>query len=327
MLLDVKNLSIRFNTDAGQVEAVRSVCFTLHEGETLGVVGESGCGKSVVNLALMGLLPPEARVTAERLNFERSSLLSLRPNQWQKIRGSGIAMIFQDPMTSLNPCFTVGAQLDEAIHLHHPLLSKKERRCRSIELLEQVGILDPTSRLSCYPHELSGGMAQRIMIAIALAGEPRLLIADEPTTALDVTIQDQILKLLRSLQRYRNMALILVTHDLAVAANNTDRIQVMYAGEIVESGRTIDLLRNPAHPYTKGLLRSLPSQNTGGFRSQLDGIPGNIPSLINRQSRCQFSDRCTKARSRCFEENPKLELNPRHPEREIRCFFAGDTCE
>lgn len=316
-LLELKNLSIDFDTLRGPLKAVDRVSFSVDGGETLGIVGESGCGKSITSLALMGLLAPNARVTADSISFQGQNLLELSENKRRKIRGGEMAMIFQDPMTSLNPCFTVGDQISEAIRIHTSA-SRSEQRMKSIELLEKVGIPDAENRLTAYPHELSGGMSQRVMIAMAIACRPRLLIADEPTTALDVTIQAQILDLLRDLQKEFEMALILITHDIAVVSEMADRTLVMYAGEVVEAGQTQALVNHPTHPYTKGLLSCLPEMNeSSGQRSRLPSIPGLVPDLAHRPTGCQMNPRCSYADDRCRSEHPKLEENQ---DREVRCF-------
>lgn len=299
MLLEVEDLSIHFKTKKESLEAVRNISFSLDRGQTLGVVGESGCGKSITNLALLGLLPENGIVSAKKLSFEGQDLLSLRERQWQKIRGNEIAMIFQDPMSALNPSFTVGYQLEETLQLHEPDLSKEQRKERCLELLNQVGIPAPEKRLLSYAHELSGGMSQRVMIAMAIACRPKLLIADEPTTALDVTIQDQILRLLKDLQEKYQMAMIFVTHDLGVVAKVSDNIQVMYAGEIVERSPIDDLLRVQKHPYTKGLLDSLPGKKGLGFRTSLPSIAGIVPALGQRPNGCQFAPRCYYRKEEC----------------------------
>jgi len=308
MLLDVKNLNIEFKTKKGLIKAVRDVNFTLKRGETLGVVGESGCGKSITNLALMGLLPDNGKVSAQKLEFEGKDLLSLKERHWQKVRGKQISMIFQDPMTALNPCFSVGYQLEETLILHDQSLNIRQRKERSLELLRQVGIPDPVKRLLSYPHELSGGMSQRIMIAMAIACRPKLLIADEPTTALDVTIQDQILRLLKEIQSQNNMAMIFVTHDIGVVAKVSDKLQVMYAGEIIESSSVDGILNNQKHPYTHGLLKSLPGQKGLSFRSPLPSIKGMVPALNKRPSGCQFAPRCEFKQEKC-DKNPILSLD------------------
>jgi oligopeptide/dipeptide ABC transporter ATP-binding protein len=321
MLLSIKNLNINFQMKNNTLEAVRGISFSLKRGETLGVVGESGCGKSITNLALMGLLADNGSVSAEELLFEGQDLLKMNELSWQKIRGKEMAMIFQDPMSALNPSFTVGHQIEETLQVHEPDLTKEQRGKRVIELLKQVGIPAPEERLKSYAHELSGGMSQRVMIAMAIACRPKLLIADEPTTALDVTIQDQILRLLKNLQKEYNMAMIFVTHDLGVVAKVSDKIQVMYAGEIVESGPTKALLNSPVHPYTRGLLRSLPSNKTSGFREPLYSIAGIVPSLNSRPKGCQFEPRCEFRADKC-QVNPGL--TQKDETRLYRCYFPKD---
>lgn len=305
MLLKVKNLSISFSTPKGVITAVRNISFELKQGETLGVVGESGCGKSLTNLAIMGLLPNNATVTADQLEFNGIDLLKLKESRWQEIRGGEMSMIFQDPMSALNPCFTVKKQICETLKIHSKI-SDKEATEKAKDLLNLVGIPAPTERLRCYPHELSGGMSQRVMIAMAIACNPKLLIADEPTTALDVTIQDQILRLLKDLQEKTNMAMILVTHDLGVVAQNANYIQVMYAGEIVESAPAHSIVAEAIHPYTRGLLKSLPGTHTK-FRQRLPSIEGMVPDLFSRPLGCQFAPRCELARHECHHGHPALE--------------------
>lgn len=319
MLLSVKDLTIQFETKRGTLSAVRNISFDLKQGETLGVVGESGCGKSITNLALMNLLAENSLVTASEVKFEGFDLLNLKEKQWQKLRGKEMAMIFQDPMSALNPSFTVGYQLEETLKIHEPALSKEQRYQRCLELLKQVGIPAPESRLTSYAHELSGGMSQRVMIAMAIACRPKLLIADEPTTALDVTIQDQILRLLKDLQKEYNMAMIFVTHDLGVVAKVSDKIQVMYAGEIVEAGPTKDILKNPHHPYTRGLLRSLPGHKKTTFRAPLASISGIVPGLHARPVGCQFHPRCELAKEDCLN-HPGLKQG-KHSTHQVRCYF------
>ena len=301
MLLDVKNLSISFATRKGQFKAVRNLSFELNEGEILGIVGESGCGKSLCNLALMGLLPENASMQAKTLQFMGHDLLKMPESQRKKLRGNDMTMIFQDPTSSLNPCLTVAQQIMETIAAHQGG-TKKEQREQSIELLEQMGVPDPKKRMDSYPHELSGGMCQRVMMAQAIACHPKLLIADEPTTALDVTIQSQILDLLLLIRQSRQMAIIFVTHDIGVVANISDRIQVMYAGEIVESGTTQDVIQNPAHPYTEGLFKSLPGYD--GQQDELYSFPGTVPNLSQRPQGCQFHPRCSYRQKLCEEQNP-----------------------
>lgn len=306
MLLEIDNLNLKFKTSKGIIHAIRDLSFNLNEGETLGIVGESGCGKSITNLAIMGLLPDTAILSADKLDFKGQDLLTLKERQWQKLRGGDIAMIFQDPMTALNPCFTVGYQIEETLSLHRKDLTKVERKEFAIDLLDQVGIPAPNERSKSYAHELSGGMSQRVMIAQAIACNPKLLIADEPTTALDVTIQDQILKLLKTIQKKNKMAMILVTHDLGVVAENADRIQVMYAGEVIETGRASEVINNSHHPYTQGLLNSLPGKSDGGFRTPLPSISGMVPDLRARPEGCQFNPRCPYVQEDCKEAMPHL---------------------
>lgn len=307
MLLEVNNLNIYFKTEDKNknVHAVRNFHFTVKEGEILGVVGESGSGKSITNLALMGILPDTAIVTADRLKFNGTNLLSLSEKEWTHVRGGEIAMIFQDPMTALNPFLTIEYQLVETI-LAHQTMSKIAAREYAIKLLEDVGITSPVERLKAYPFELSGGMAQRVMIAQALSSKPKLLIADEPTTALDVTIQKQILTLIRDLQKKNNMAVILVTHDLGIVAEYSDRIQVMYAGELVETGPTAKVIANPLHPYTRGLLNSRPDSKTIKPKSKLPSISGIVPQFNHRPNGCQFHPRCIYKSEQCEQENIHL---------------------
>jgi oligopeptide/dipeptide ABC transporter ATP-binding protein len=317
-LLSVKNLSIEFETLRGRLRAVDGISFKLDEGETLGVVGESGCGKSLTSLAVMGLLPPNAIVKADELNFKGIDLLTADEEVKRDLRGGKMAMIFQDPMTSLNPSFTIEYQLDEALRVHGRG-NKSERRQRSIEMLRLVGIPDPESRLGTYPHELSGGMSQRVMIAMAMTCDPLLLIADEPTTALDVTIQSQILALIQELQKKNKMGLMLITHDIGVVAEMADRIQVMYSGQIVETGSSENVIQRPIHPYTAGLLRSLPSaQGETAHRSRLKSIAGLVPDLVHRPSGCQFHPRCEFVQEKCRSHLPEIETKSG---REVRCFY------
>jgi dipeptide transport system ATP-binding protein len=318
-LLQISDLSVELPTANGMLRAVDQVSFELEEGGVLGVVGESGSGKSVTMLALMGLVPLPGRVSAERLTFAGRDLLGIGDRERRRLIGKDIAMIFQDPTTSLNPCFTIGFQLVEALQLHEGMDRSSARR-RTIELLEQVGIPAAESRLKAFPHQLSGGMSQRVMIAMAIACNPRLLIADEPTTALDVTIQAQILDLLRSLQRERGMALILITHNMGVVAEMARRIIVMYAGEIVEDRSAADLFGSPEHPYTAALLAALPER--GGVDGRLATIPGVIPGLYDRPKGCLFSPRCAYATgfSRCVRPELRAYQGGR-----IRCHYPlGD---
>lgn len=309
MLLEVEDLSVLFKTDAGPLEALRSVSLSLEEGEVLGIVGESGSGKSVTNLALMGLLPNNALVHAKRVLFQGQSLNLNSQKDLRKIRGSHIAMIFQDPMTALNPSLTVGFQMKETLLCHFDI-SPKVAQQRAIGLLERVGIPQAESRLKSYPFELSGGMSQRVMIAMALSCHPKLLIADEPTTALDVTIQKQILDLLLDLQKENKMSMMLVSHDLALVKKYSQRVQVMYAGEIVECGPTETLIHHPHHPYTFGLLKSRPSAHEGPTKGTLYSIPGMVPSLKARPRGCQFHPRCVRASELCQTQRPEPQGSP-----------------
>src|SRR5689334_8415356 len=301
-LLEIENLSVAFPSQNGMVRAVDGVSMTLDKGEVLGIVGESGSGKSVSMLALMGLVPYPGRVEADRLSFEGRDLKALSDAERRRLTGKDMAMIFQEPMTSLNPSFTVGFQLTETLQLHEGMDRKQARR-RVIELLEQVGIPAAESRLSAYPHQLSGGMNQRVMIAMAIACNPKLLIADEPTTALDVTIQAQILDLLLSLQRERGMALILITHNMGVVSDTTERVAVMYAGQIIEERGTASLFASPQHPYTAALLAARPEASDGG---RLATIPGVVPGASDRPRGCLFNPRCAYATPLTDETRPEL---------------------
>ena len=302
-LLDVKELSVHFGDEKAPFKAVDRISYQVNQGEVLGIVGESGSGKSVSSLAVMGLIDFPGRVSAKGLEFEGKDLLSLPPKEKRELVGADIAMIFQDPMTSLNPAYTVGFQIMEAIKVHQGG-SKKERRERTLELLRLVGIPDPESRIDVYPHQLSGGMSQRVMIAMAIACKPRLLIADEPTTALDVTIQAQIVDLLLELQQKECMSLILITHDLALVAEAAHRIIVMYAGQVVEEGRAEDIFREPKHPYTQALLRSLPEFAEG--KSRLQSLPGVVPGKYDRPQGCLLNPRCPYATDLCRTVEPEL---------------------
>ena len=312
-LLTVENLSVSFGDEKASFKAVDRVSYTVNEGEVLGIVGESGSGKSVSSLAIMGLIDFPGRVTAEKLHFNQNDLLALKPKEKQKIVGADIAMIFQDAMTSLNPSYTVGYQIMEALKVHQGG-SKAALRERAIELLSLVGIPDPKSRLEVYPHQLSGGMSQRVMIAMAIACNPKLLIADEPTTALDVTIQAQIIDLLLELQRKENMALILITHDLALVAESAHRIIVMYAGQVVEEGRAEEIFKSPLHPYTQALLKALPEFAEG--KSRLQSLPGVVPGKYDRPQGCLLNPRCPYATEKCRTVEPELiQLNGR----QVKC--------
>jgi dipeptide transport system ATP-binding protein len=299
-LLEIRNLSVDFATASGSFRAVSEVDLTVDRGDILAIVGESGSGKSVSMLALMGLLPWTARITADRLAFDGRDLRELAPRARRRIVGKDIAMIFQEPMSSLNPCFTVGFQIKEALRLHLGL-DRAARHARAVELFEMVGIPAAESRLSVFPHQMSGGMNQRVMIAMAIACNPKLLIADEPTTALDVTIQAQILDLLTGLQRDTGMGLILITHDMGVVAETAERVSVQYAGEKVEEQPVVDLFERPRHPYTAALLAALPERATS---RRLPSIPGVVPGQFDRPAGCLFSPRCERADDRCRAERP-----------------------
>ncbi|HZH14780.1 MAG TPA: ABC transporter ATP-binding protein [Archangium sp.] len=309
-LLDVRGLKTQLSLEEGPVLAVDDVSFSIPPGGTLGVVGESGCGKSLTALSVMGLVPePPGRVVGGQIRFQGEDLLSLPEGKLRRMRGRHLSMVFQEPMTSLNPVYTVGEQIAEGVRLHQGL-SKAAAREHSVEMLRRVGIPAPEQRVDGYPHQLSGGMRQRVMIAMALACGPELLIADEPTTALDVTIQAQILELLKRLQAERHMAVMLITHDLGVVAESCDAVVVMYAGRVVERAPVKALFRQPAHPYTAGLLRSIPAlQETGGAgeRPRLKTIPGMVPSLRRLPGGCRFRDRCERAQEICARVEPTLE--------------------
>jgi oligopeptide/dipeptide ABC transporter ATP-binding protein len=311
-LLEIENLQVGFVTEAGLVRAVDGVSLTIEKGRTLGLVGESGCGKSVTATSILRLVPsPPGKILGGEIRFNGIDILALPRDELPKIRGKDIAMIFQDPMTSLNPVFTVEKQMAEVLKLRFGM-DKHAARARCVEMLTTVGIADPASRLSNYPHELSGGMKQRVMIAMALLCEPLLLIADEPTTALDVTIQAQILHLIRELQRKTGAAVLFITHDMGVVAEMCDEVAVMYAGRIVEQDDVFDIFKRSRHPYTRGLLRSLPQKGTDK-KADLPTIEGVVPSLLDPPQFCRFADRCWRRKrlsegeqKKCFEEDPVL---------------------
>ncbi len=306
ILLEVEELCAGFDTEDGYVRVLDRVSFTLETGSTLGLVGESGCGKSVTALSIMGLLPhPAGRVESGSIRFRGRELVGLSSEDFRSVRGKRIAMIFQEPMTALNPVHRVGRQLTEAIRLHEPGVSKEGARARAVQLLSRVEIAESDHRLREYPHELSGGMRQRVMIAMALSSSPDILIADEPTTALDVTIQAQILDLLRELQNDTGMAILFITHDLGVVAEMCEVVAVMYAGRIVEDAQAEQLFAHPIHPYTRGLLNSIPRLDSTP-KTELNIIPGVVPALNEMPSGCRFRDRCEFARSRCAEAAPEL---------------------
>ncbi|MXP56412.1 dipeptide ABC transporter ATP-binding protein [Pantoea sp. Mhis] len=303
-LLKVKNLSVYFGDYNSSFRAVDRISYDVNQGEVVGIVGESGSGKSVSSLAIMDLINFPGRVEVEKLKFDQYDLTNLSKKERSKLIGAEVAMIFQDPISSLNPCFSVGFQIMETLKIHQGG-SKYTRRQRTIELLTQVGIPDPISRFSVYPHQLSGGMSQRIMIAMALACKPKLLIADEPTTALDVTIQSQIIDLLLNFQKQENMSLIFITHDLALVAEVAHYIIVLYAGQIMEIGKTINIFKTPRHPYTQALLRSLPEFSFN--KMQLFSLPGMVPGKYDRPTGCLLNPRCPYVIDRCRHEEPKLQ--------------------
>lgn len=320
-LLDVRDLNINFRSGAGDVFAVQHVSFSLHPNETLGLVGESGCGKSTTAMAVMGLLPPNARARGE-VEFEGNNLLTMGEKDLRELRGDRISMVFQNPMTSLDPSYTVGSQIVDVLREHRSL-SRDDAEETAIALLRQVRIDAPEQRFNTYPHHLSGGMRQRVVIAIALACNPALLIADEPTTALDVTIQAQILNLLRDLRVERQTSIILITHDLGVVAQMADRVAVMYAGRIVEEGPVADVFEAPLHPYTAALMRSIPSPEIG--RGKLAVIEGTVPNLREPARACPFAPRCPHRMERCTQRVPVLtEVRANH---KVACFLHEDVHE
>ena len=316
MLLKIENLKTHFFTEAGIVRAVDGVSLSLQAGRSLGLVGESGCGKSMTALSILRLVPPPGRIVEGEIVFKERDLLTLSSEEMRRVRGNEISMIFQEPMTSLNPVYTVGNQVGEAFRLHQKL-GRKEARAKSIEMFQLVGIPSPESRIKDYPHQMSGGMRQRVMIAMALACRPDLLIADEPSTALDVTIQAQILELLISLQNEMGMAMILITHDLGIIAETVQDVCIMYAGVIVESALVGEIFAHPLHPYTQGLLDSLPNPETGKGKP-LKGIKGLVPDLSSLPSGCRFRDRCPIAEDVCVEQEPELrDVGSGHM---VRCY-------
>lgn len=302
-LLEVKNLKTYFYTEDGVVKAVDGVSFHVNEGETLGLVGESGCGKSQTSLSVMRLISHPGKIVDGEIYFNGQNLLALSDDEMRKIRGNDISMIFQEPMSSLNPVFTVGYQISESLMLHQGL-SKEEARKKAVEMLRLVGIPEPEKRVDEYPHQMSGGMRQRVMIAIALSCNPKLLIADEPTTALDVTIQAQILDLMRDLRRKFNTSIIMITHDLAVIAEMADRVIVMYTGKIVEEAPVRQLFKNPGHPYTQGLINSIPKLHVESER--LEAIGGTVPNPLNLPPGCRFANRCKYAKDICRQKEPPI---------------------
>jgi peptide/nickel transport system ATP-binding protein len=325
-ILEVKNLRTSFPTAGGLVHAVDNVSFNVRKGEALALVGESGCGKSVTAMSIMRLVAPPGRITAGQVRFKGRNLADLSEREMRTVRGNDIAMVFQEPMTSLNPVFKVGAQVAEAVRIHQKV-SKKEAWKRAGEMLELVSIPDPVKRLDDYPHQLSGGMRQRVMIAMALSCDPELLIADEPTTALDVTIQAQIMELLASLQQRLGLAILLITHDLGIVAEFCERVIVMYTGRIVEEAPVRDLFANPAHPYTRGLLHSLPSVSGGDPAAphRLPTIKGMVPSINSLPRGCKFNPRCPDVMDICLGNEPaRMVVSPGH---DARCYLHGDEAD
>jgi peptide/nickel transport system ATP-binding protein len=323
-LLEVKNLRTSF----GPVHAVDNVSFNVRRGEAVALVGESGCGKSVTAMSIMRLIAPPGRITAGRVHFKGQDLASLSEREMRKVRGNDIAMVFQEPMTSLNPVFKIGSQVAEAIRIHRKV-SKKEAWKQAGDMLDLVSIPDPVKRLQDYPHQLSGGMRQRVMIAIALSCDPELLIADEPTTALDVTIQAQIMELLASLQKKLGLAVLLITHDLGVVAEFCERVIVMYTGRVVEDAPVEQLFGNPSHPYTRGLLKSLPGAaiiaGDGTPVGRLPTISGMVPSITNLPQGCKFNPRCPDVMDICLGNEPAL--MPISPGQSARCYLHGDEAD
>lgn len=325
-ILEVKNLQTSFFTDRGEIKAVENINFNLYKGKTVGIVGESGCGKSVTSLSIMRLIPnPPGKIMGGEILYKGKDLLKVNMEEMRKIRGNEISMIFQEPMTSLNPVFTIGNQLVEAILLHQDL-SKGEAINKAVEMLKLVGIPAPEKRVKDYPHQLSGGMRQRVMIAMALSCNPQILIADEPTTALDVTIQAQILDLLRDLQQKVGLSLMLITHDLGVVAEMAHEVVVMYAGKVVERAPVKEIFASPKHPYTQGLLNSIPVLNkdpTGKVKkTRLEPIPGIVPSLLDLPKGCRFQERCKYVVDACRGVEPELRTLPGG--REVRCIRAEE---
>jgi len=325
LLLEVKDLETQFNTPDGTVHAVNGISFSLKEGETLGVVGESGCGKSVTMLSVLRLIPmPPGKIVNGEILFQGQDLMKMSKEEVRHIRGAKISMIFQDPMTSLNPVLTIGRQMMEPLLLHLGM-NKGQAEKRVAELLTMVGISDAEAHLSDYPHQFSGGMRQRVMIAMSLACNPELLIADEPTTALDVTIQAQIADLVKRLRDELGMAVIWITHDLGVVAGFAERVLVMYAGFIVENAPVIELYENPKHPYTTALLRSLPRVDGSSIGQKLEIIEGLPPALLEKPVACPFAPRCKFVQDKCLKENPVLE--ERSPEHYVACWVDMSTGE
>ncbi len=320
--LDVKNLHVGFQTKKSVIKILNGIDFSVKKGETLCIVGESGCGKSLTSLSIMGLLPKTGNITAGEILFDGKDLAKLNQKQLSSIRGNEISMIFQEPMTSLNPVHRIGKQITESIRLHQKV-RKKEAEERAIEMLRLVGIPSPEKRIHQYPHELSGGMRQRVMIAMALSCKPKLLIADEPTTALDVTIQAQILELINKLKQEMEMSIVMITHDLGVVSEIADSVLVMYAGEVVEYSDVKSLFRNPQHPYTKGLIESIPKMDVE--MAELPVIKGSVPDPMEMPTGCRFSTRCPYAQAACFYEVPPMEES--EDSHQVRCWMYSERWE
>lgn len=321
-VVELKDLQTHFQTEEGTVKAVNHVSFSVREGETVCVVGESGCGKSVTALSIMGLIAESGSVVGGDVLYEGKSLLGMKEKELRSLRGNDIAMIFQEPMTSLNPVFTVGEQIVETLR-EHELLSKNEAYKKAIELIRKVGIARADEIVHSYPHELSGGMLQRIMIAVALSCNPKLLIADEPTTALDVTIQAQILDLLRQVKEEFKTSILLITHDLGVVAEMADYVVVMYGGKVIEEAPVLEIFQNPKHPYTKGLLKSKPVM--GKRIDKLYSIPGQVPNLVGLGEFCYFSGRCEHCMEICEKEAPNLNVNDEN--HKVACWLYEERAE
>ncbi len=329
VLLEVKNLRTAFHTDDGEVVAVDDVSFQIEAGKTLGIVGESGCGKSVTSLSIMRLIPePPGKILSGQILFEGKDLLQLSESEMRGVRGNKISMIFQEPMTSLNPVFTIGDQIGEAIGLHQKGLSRQQIVEKCVEMLKRVGIPEPENRVHSFPHQLSGGMRQRAMIAMSLSCNPQILIADEPTTALDVTIQAQILDLMKNIRLQMGTAMILITHDLGVVAETCDHVAVMYAGKIIEMGSVRDIFSDPKHWYTKGLLNSIPHFESGHRLKRLETIPGIVPNLIDLKAGCRFQERCKNAQPKCREKQPNLSSvnsSRSSSSHQVACYFPVNS--
>jgi len=322
-ILQVENLATHFHTEEGIVKAVQDVSFEVNAGEVLGIVGESGCGKSITSMSILRLIPqPQGKIVHGSIRFKGQDLLTIPENEMRKIRGNKISLISQDPMTSLNPVLTIGEQIMEAIMLHQGL-NRKDAHERAIEMLKIVGIPSPEERVDQYPHEFSGGMRQRAIIAMALSCEPEILIADEPTTALDVTIQAQILDLMREIKHTRNAAIVLITHDLGVIAEMCDKVAVMYAGKIVEYTDVYTLFKSPGHPYTIGLLNSIPRIDMK--KDRLEPIDGQPPNLVNLPKGCSFSPRCKEVQPLCHTKDPPLITIA--PKQKVRCLLREEMVE